>query len=178
MFQVIAVLALALLAFPGLAQTKYSKDWMWNTDDTSGYYAATANESGRILGQYCYLSDNTCIYTVSFGITCEEGDKHPVLVNSNTGVLSVDIICGHKMSANENAFYITPFDAIDNTVRNASTIGFALAMESGRFKVVRFSLAGSTYAIESMLDEVAKRFSQDGGGARDGYTNSTTDQYL
>lgn len=177
MARIIVWVFATFLAGIAQAETKVNKDWMWNTDGQDGVYAATANASGRILGQYCYFDDGNCVYTVSFGITCEEGEKFPVLVNSNTGVLNVDIICGHQMTSTENAFYITPFDAIDQTVRNASNIGFALAMESGQFKVIRFSLAGSTYAIEAMLEEGAARLSREGQGQRD-YTSGTKDQYL
>ena len=35
-------------------------------------------------------------------------------------------------------------------LRQASNIGFAVAMEGDEFKVVRFSLLGSTHAIEMM----------------------------
>lgn len=178
MLRLLAMMALALSPIAGLAETKMNKDWMWNLDGSDGVYAATANRDGRILGQYCYFDNNTCIYTVSFGITCEKDSKYPVLVNSDTGAINVEMVCGHKMGGevDENAFYITPFDAIDNTVRNATNIGFAVAMESGRFKVVRFSLAGSTYAIETMRTFADKKAS----APSDSGNSSTTvsEQYL
>ncbi len=49
-----------------------------------------------------------------------------------------------------NVFFIKPFDDVDNLIKQANNVGFAVAMEEGTFKVVRFSLSGSTYAIEMM----------------------------
>lgn len=63
--------------------------------------------------------------------------------------MDVRLICGDKYQG-ENVFFIKPFDDVDNIVLTASTIGFAVAMEEGTFKVVRFSLSGSTHAIKMM----------------------------
>ena len=54
-----------------------SKDWYWDIT-TEGYvYAATNNSKERVLGQYCYFNMDSCIYIVTLGITCDEGDEHP-----------------------------------------------------------------------------------------------------
>ena len=112
-------------------------------------YAATVNTDGRILGQYCYFSESSCVYLVSLGITCEPGSEYPSILNSSAGVADVRLVCGH-MYQGENVFFIKPFDDVDNLIKQANNVGFAVAMEEGTFKVVRFSLSGSTYAIEMM----------------------------
>jgi hypothetical protein len=99
-----------------------------------------------VLGQYCYFNDDSCYYLVSLGITCEKNSEYPSILNSDAGVAAVDLICGHKYNA-ENVFFINPFDEVDNIIRKAKTVGFVIAMESEKFKVVRFSLSGSTYAM-------------------------------
>jgi hypothetical protein len=43
-----------------------------------------------------------------------------------------------------------PFDDIDLVVRKAGYFRIAIPMESDQFKVVRFSLVGSTYAVDLM----------------------------
>ena len=132
------------------ADAQISKDWHWDLSYSDDYaYAATANSDGRILGQYCYYADGSCVYLVSLGILCEAGAEYPSILNSNAGVLDVRLICGHIYQG-ENVFFIKPFDDVDNIVMSADNIGFAVAMEEGTFKVVRFSLSGSTHAIKMM----------------------------
>lgn len=155
------------------AETRYNKEWAWDTSNADFAYAATVNDDGRVLGQYCYYSQSTCIYIVSFGITCEQGGEYPALINSNLGAVEVRLVCGHDLGK-ENAFYIKPFETIDGTIKDATNIGFAIAMESGYFKVVRFSLAGSTYAIESMRSYVEER----DNSKREGFGGGDSEQYL
>lgn len=166
-----------MVSVSAFAELKYNKDWMWDSTGDDFSYAATITSSGRILGQYCYLDSDSCIYTVSLGITCQEEESYPVLINSDTGVIKADMICGHKISNSNYAFYIKPFDAIDLKVRSASNIGFAVAMESGKFKVVRFSLSGSTYAIESMREETKARVLRK-KNRKESYTKDRSEQYL
>lgn len=131
------------------ADPQVSKDWTWDLSGGEYVYAATVNTEGRILGQYCYFSDSSCVYLVSLGILCKSGSEYPSILNSNAGVTEIRLVCGH-MHKNENVFFIKPFDGVDNLLKQASNVGFAVAMEEGTFKVVRFSLSGSTYAIEMM----------------------------
>lgn len=132
-----------------MAEVQISKDWVWDLSGAEYVYAATINEDGRILGQYCYFSDSSCIYLVSLGITCKAGSEYPSILNSTAGVVDVKLICGHEYQG-ENVFIIKPFDDVDNLVKQADNVGFAVAMEEGTFKVVRFSLSGSNHAIEMM----------------------------
>lgn len=157
MLRHIWILTLFVLSSPLQAEFNVNKDWMWDTSGSEFAYAATSTDGGRILGQYCYYDQETCVYVVTLGITCDQGSEYPALVNSNVGAIEVRLICGHQAAADENAFFIKPFSEIDNAVRQASNIGFAIAMESGRFKVTRFSLSGSTYAIESMRESAMNK---------------------
>ena len=143
--------ALFFLMLPNLlfAEPQISKDWIWDLAGDEYVYAATVNSDGRVLGQYCYFSDSSCVYLVSLGILCESGSEYPSILNSSAGVAEVRLVCGH-MYQGENVFFIKPFDEVDNLVKQANNVGFAVAMEEGTFKVVRFSLSGSTYAIEMM----------------------------
>lgn len=139
----------SLISSPiSFSQAQISKDWHWDLSYSDYAYAATVNSDGRILGQY-YYADGSCVYLVSLGILCESGAEYPSILNSNTGAVDVRLICGDKYQG-ENVFFIKPFDDVDNIVLTASTIGFAVAMEEGTFKVVRFSLLGSTHAIKMM----------------------------
>jgi len=141
----------SFLIFPAFvyAEPQISKDWAWDLSGNEYAYAVTVNAEGRVLGQYCYYSDSSCVYLVSLGILCKSGSEYPSILNSNAGVAEVRLICGH-MYNDENVFFIKPFDDVDALLKQADNVGFAVAMEQGTFKVVRFSLSGSTYAIEMM----------------------------
>ena len=139
-------------------------DWFWDFSDNDDFvFAATMNSDGRILGQYCYYNEEYCIYVVSFGTLCTEGDKYPVLLNTETFSKSVEMVCGH-IYKDANVFYFTDFDEIDSAVRSSPSIGYALAMKEGRFKVVRFSLSGSGKAIDAMREAAEPLW---GGGEND-----------
>jgi len=133
----------------GQAKPRYSKDWVLDIDGDDFLYASTLNSSRHILGQYCYLDSGNCMYLVDIGITCDKGYKTPALVNSNAGAVQVKLVCGHTYKKN-NVLYIYPFDQIDTIVKQANYLSIAVPMENDRFKVSRFSLSGSTYAIELM----------------------------
>lgn len=89
------------------------------------------------------------MYIVGIGITCEEKHEYPALINSDAGSAQVTLICAHKYEG-ENVLLVSGFDDIDRIVRAATRIGIAIPMENDQFKVSRFGLAGSTYAIDLM----------------------------
>ena len=99
---------------------------------------------------------------VTLGVTCEPDSQYPSIINSTKHVLPVTLTCGHKVGEGDNAFYITPFDEVNNIILSADSVGLAVALQRGTsFKVVRFSLFGSTRAIEMMrmVAEIAQRSS-------------------
>lgn len=169
-----------LVALSVHAEIKANKDWFWDTSKQDFAYAATANDEGHILGQYCYYANGTCVYVVTLGIKCSQGAEYPALINSNIGAMEVRLVCGHK-TGNEYAFYLKSFKSIDDAVRQARYLGFAVAMDSGKFKVVRFSLSGSTYAIEMMRALASQKGpsnEQDNPGSGMGGNSRGSDQYL
>src|SRR4051812_23717698 len=55
----------------------------------TGMYASTVNDSGLVLGEYCYFKSKTCIWLVSADSKCDEGDKYPTLGNTDGGAASL-----------------------------------------------------------------------------------------
>lgn len=53
---------------------------------------------------------------------------------------------------NQHVLAIISFDNVDCIVRGATRIGIVGPMQNDQFTVVRFSLAGSTYAIDRMRE--------------------------
>ncbi|GAA5317318.1 MAG: hypothetical protein AseanaTS_25230 [Candidatus Pelagadaptatus aseana] len=151
--KLIKQLAALVLTVPAiaLAEPKLSKDWAWDLSGSDYAYAATHNAEGRVLGQYCYFNEGACFYQVSLGVTCNKGAQYPSILNSSSGAAEVRLVCSHRQNG-DNVFVVAPFEGVDKLVKEASDLGFAVAMEQGQFKVIRFSLSGSEHAITAMRD--------------------------
>lgn len=135
-----------------VADSYSSGDWVWTTDNPGFYLAATQDTSNHLIGQYCYIESRDCMYLVDLRVTCEIGDVYTALINSDKGAIPVTLVCSHEYEGH-NVFVISPFDDIDNVVRNASRMGIVIPLEGDQFKVARFSLRGSANAIDSMREE-------------------------
>ena len=111
---------------------------------------------------------------VSLGLRCDEEDEYPSIINSDAGVALVTLVCGGEFES-EYYFFINPFSRIDNIVKEAINMGFAVAVAGGEFKVTRFSLAGSSYAIEVMRAGAQALMDENGGKQ---YRQYTDEEYL
>ena len=149
--------ALLLVLSGGLGAEVYEfKDWLWSSSEDGYYFAITVNADGHTFGQYCYFADGDCLYLLTMGVTCVEGDEYPALLNSDYGAEGITLICGGIIDG-ESVLLIGEFDATDELVRNGARFAVALGMEEDQFKAVRFSLLGSTYALDWMLSSFFQR---------------------
>lgn len=128
-------------------------DWTWNIDDPELLTAATLNKTGQALAQFCVPTTGSCLYLITLGINCEKGEPYAALVNSDLGTATMDLLCHEEVEkGGEHTLVFTDFDQIDKIIRGAQRVGFAIAMEEGEFKAVRFSLDGSNKAIDLMRE--------------------------
>lgn len=142
---------LVLSAFAGLA---VASGWVGEVAD-NGPYVFTVNPDGEVFGQWCAF-DAGCSWIAAISTACVTGDEYPVLINADAGAAQMNVTCLGKIELNGRTYYrygMNEFDATERIVRGSSVIGFAIAMQSGRFKVFRFSLAGAN----KTLDETAAR---------------------
>lgn len=145
--KIVAVLILLITSYSiASAEPRQSGNWYWEEQGNEYLYAITMNSSDHILGQYCYLNSGDCIYLVGVEITCNE---YPALINTDAGAVPVQLVCAQKYEQH-NVMAIKPFDDIDGIIRQASYLGIAIPMQNDQFKVSRFSLSGSTKAIDRM----------------------------
>ncbi|WP_295797090.1 hypothetical protein [uncultured Microbulbifer sp.] len=134
----------------GFAVEREFGDWSWDYAD-GGTIAMTFSDTGKGLAQVCNFGDGNCLYKVMFPVTCELGGTYPVLVSTDSAAYSMNMQC--LSSDEEGGIYgITPFDDIDQIIREGNRIGIVMAMEHGSFSVVRFSLQGSNAAMDDMLE--------------------------
>jgi hypothetical protein len=150
----IQLLILLLLPLAALAERENSGDWWISISENDGYTEAfTANESGSTFGLVCLTNIDRCFFYISPQTTCNDGSASIVLINSDAGALSSKVTCT-KLGDN---FYsmIEDFDNVQSAIIKSNNIGIALPMESGLFKVVRFSLIGANAAIKKAADRAA-----------------------
>ena len=118
------------------------------TDDGESYYAATMNDSGNILGLYCYPASDNCIWLLGMSTACKEGDQYLVLSNSDKGSSPITLYCHRKLTNNVYSYAFTDFDLINNIVTKGIRVGFAVPLESDQFKVIRFNLSSSNVELQ------------------------------
>jgi hypothetical protein len=142
-------LAAALFAPRADAQGRQFGAWAAGVmDGKEGVFAATVNDSGGVLGQYCFRETGSCVWLLANDADCEDGAKYPVLVNTDSGAANNTIRC---VKVDGKARYLFEnFDIIDGAVRSASWFGIAFPMKSGRFQVSRFSMQGAAQAVALM----------------------------
>jgi hypothetical protein len=145
-----------LLLFLPCSVTSYAAnrvfgDWLVSVEN-GVYETYIANESGSTLGLLCTESD--CSFYLRADITCESGGTYLALINSESGAASHELSCA-PLTINNNTEYVLligdlkPFAEV---VISSTTIGFAIPMANGQFKVSRFSLRGANKALEAVVD--------------------------
>lgn len=154
------------LAVPARAGT--FGNWMvGSSSDGASLYAATINDSGNILGQYCSTDNAECIWLIAMTTGCEQGNKYPVLANSDSAASHLEVYCSGKLDGGLYKYAFTNFDLIDDLVRKGSKIGIAIPLQRDQFIVVRFDLAGSMQALTQMRAAVSEKAKPVSRGTRD-----------
>jgi len=166
LLHLVAVILVALSG-PAAAQTDNVGSWMVSTQSDTALYAVTVNDSGALLGQFCYPEQGSCMWLLGMSTGCQEGDKYPVLLNSDRGAQSVEIYCDGKLESGLYRYAFTDFDAMQNHVKDSTRIGFAVPLRADQFRVVRFTLDGATRAIQAMRDAAENKPTRARHGTRD-----------
>lgn len=125
----------------------------WVTEIGNGYRdASTSNASGSSIGVFCSLSTETCVAYFQSNTRCEQGSTQVALINVDDGAFSTKMSCAPIKSSSGIKYveFIYGFDRMRRELTNNTDIGLALPLESGLFKIVRFSLRGSKSAINSI----------------------------
>ena len=150
--KIISLLALTFLTPLAQADTTYGHWTTGATGDKGAIYAATANDSGAIFGEYCFFSSKVCSWHLALDMKCEKGADYPVLANSDKGAMSLVLTCVGETSAGFYQFVFKNWQQVENIAREGSMIGIATPLQADQFKVYRFLLDGlnqSTRSVES-----------------------------
>jgi hypothetical protein len=129
----------------------------WSTGATNSkesLFAATTNDSGALLGQYCDLKDRSCMWELGLSLSCENGAKYPLLANADSGAIELQVVCMGVMPNNLYGYAFDNFDKVDSIVKGNARVGFAFPLQEGEFRVVRFLLNGASAAVAQMRGTV------------------------
>jgi len=149
--KLIMALLVSIMGFPSVhAEDTFGHWTTGKVSNDSGMYAATMNDSGAILGEYCYYSSKSCTWTLAVDSTCEKDHSYPVLANTDKGAAYFDIVC---LGRQENGLYTFGFKNwkdLEGLLKSGMRIGIATPMQSDQFKVFRFLLDGLIDSTKSM----------------------------
>lgn len=122
------------------------KDWFVGHEETFLVAATRPDRTSKALMYICYPGSPYCLVGINLELRCEADQQHSILINHPNASFAVDGLC--RTGDAGNSLLITDKKLL-NLLREKTTghIGFAVGMEGGLFKIVRFSLDGSSEAI-------------------------------
>lgn len=140
----------ALMVGSALADQITFQDWTVSST-TSGMYAATTNDSGEVLGEFCYYSSKTCEWEIGMHAACKKDLEGIVLANSESAATPLEVGCTGKLEDNPLYSYVfKSWQNLESAIHDSSRVGFAVPLASDQFTVVRFSLVGRSDAQQAM----------------------------
>jgi hypothetical protein len=134
----------------------------WSQGEAPTYsYVAVSNDDGQMLGQSCAVADGYCRWIVTTEDMCEPGKTEtPAVISGSAGGVAATLVCLDSVVAQGKTLYrlgVAPFDDVDKVFRQTGTVGIAFPLQSGQFRVVRFSLGGDSAAIDRMRASALRR---------------------
>lgn len=147
-----AALALSVSGtMPMAASTDVFGEWFAGSGD-EGPYIGTYNESKSYFGKWCSLVNGTCTWMIATPDNgCTTGDRYPALLSSQAGSAAVNVVCRGPVDVSgqkHHRFAVEDPDLLDKIAeQQTGRIGFVMSLQSGEFRVFRFSLNGSTAAM-------------------------------
>ena len=149
----VAIFALFISASAASQNATKVGDWLVDKSVSGIQIATAASDSGSTVGFLCFTETETCIsYIIFAGIACKVDGTYPMMINSAIGAFVLKSTCKQVQGTSlNNIQVITEFSNVKSALENGGDVGFVLPLESGQFKVARFSAKGATAAIQSAM---------------------------
>jgi hypothetical protein len=159
----LAFVLLGLFSIFSIASAQVQRFGSWRVDfgaDQSDAY--TSNDSGSVFGFFCY--ENSCTFYLNTGSTCKENSRIPLLINADSGSnYSIGTCVVVKSGTTTRYFNSIQDKDIVTAISSGRIIGFAIPMEGGDFKVVRFNLDGAIAASGKAAEIIDRPKTRDTG---------------
>ena len=145
----VAIVAL-VTASPAIAQrteteplTETYGDWTVIAATEEVFMATTQNNAGAVFGTLCTAQECTALLNPE--LQCRVGESYPALVNSPGGAVAVYLLC-EDFGEGTLVYSFAIDEGVAEAMAVGGVIGIAFPMESGEFRVERFSLTGAARA--------------------------------
>lgn len=161
------IVGLIAMVLASAAHAQTFGDWFVDTKGPTALYAASVNDSGHVFGQFCFPGADSCVWLIGLQTGCEKGAQYPVLANSDAGAVHLKMFCDGQLDSGKYRYVFTDFDEVDDLVRQATRIGFALPLQEDQFRVVRFNVRGAAAALSVMRGATQRRITPTQRGTRD-----------
>lgn len=142
----------AIAKSPPLPKERFG-DWNIAFLANGSAIASTQNSGGAVFGSICDRSG--CVAFFNPAVKCQVGEKYPALINAPSSAFPVTMECE---KVGELFVYSLPIEGyIADAMSVGGVLGFAFPMESGEFKVARFSLTGAARATARASQQAKAR---------------------
>jgi len=147
---------------------KYA-DWSVNIASNQDFlFAATVNDSGALLGQFCYTDEAACLWLLTSDSSCEKNVKYPALINSDGGAFLAEFVCQGQIESRQRFGYaFANFEQMNHLIASATKVGIAFPLQGDQFRVMRFSLRGAQHALNKMHSEAERLMKKNQRTTRD-----------
>lgn len=160
------IIVLLLILTCGSAFGAEFGKWFTDTKSDKFLYAATMNDSGSLLGQFCFFPGGSCVWLIGMDTSCNSGDEYTVLANSDAGSAPLKVLCDGQLENGQFRYVFGDFEQIDGLVKKGTRIGFAVPLQTDEFRVVRFPLNGARESI-AIMRSIAERRTTSSPGTKD-----------
>lgn len=124
-------------------------DWTVSKELKGWQFANTTNLEGSSTGVVCSTSENTCNSYIGLNANCDVGNKYPMMINSSVGAFVIFTTC--VQIGNVKFYFIDDFDSAKSAFESGGEIGFAIPLQNGNFRSIRFSTKGATASIKNAM---------------------------
>lgn len=144
------LLLVALFLLPAQAiSDEQIGDWYFKDSIEGIQIANTVNTSELAAGVLCALTTGTCSAYIATTTGCSEGGLYPMMINSAVGAFLISSKCTEI--SGDRFLVIQEFPETRAAFESGGEVGFVLPLESGQFRVMRFSTKGATAAINKAM---------------------------
>jgi hypothetical protein len=130
-----------ILVRPNTPTESYG-DWTAQRAGSDSFIATTTNSAGSVFGTFC--SPDGCSAILGSSVSCTPDHSYAALINAPGGAFATTAVC--EMVGESYLYFFEMTDGLVNAMAIGGVIGVAFPMESGEFKVARFSLTGAARA--------------------------------
>ena len=134
-------------------------DWVVGNgvvDGVAAQYVGVSNDSRSLFVIWCPVGEE-CSMRIVLDTSCDVNHEYTMLMSSSIGAAAVKIRCQGQIPSGEYRYEVLEPGATEVAVavaggaKDKGVVGFAIALDGGQFRALRFSLDGADLALQKLL---------------------------